>query len=858
MEGGGIVADEGSVVGQLALELGIDGSSLRSQILNLSNNASNQLTSSFTGIGKKIGVALGAAFSVKAITSFTKECLSLGSDLAEVQNVVDTSFSSMSEYVNSFAKDAMKNFGLSETVAKKYMGTIGAMNNSFGFTEQASYDMAEAVTGLAGDVASFYNMSSDEAFTKLKSIWTGETESLKELGVVMTQTALDEYALNNGFGKTTAKMTEQEKVMLRFQYVTSALSDASGDFIKTQDSWANQTRILSLQFESLKATLGQGFINLFTPILKGLNNLLAKLSVVAEKFKSFTEAITGQSSATNNLENIASGALDAAGSVDSITESAQEAKKELAGFDKITKLSNDSSASSSGSGTITGSSSAGTEVNVPATSNTSGIESALDGIKERLTQFKEWSVTNFGPTLATIWGDFKKNTQELVKNLKKVFKDIQSLGKPLVSYFKGPFTKYLTTSIGTIGEVVNGLYDTFNKVFRDIWDKAVFPILNKFVTVALPTFTDFATKVTELGGTIFATLKQCFDKVWSEGVAPALEKISGMWCDLIDIMSEFWNEWGQPIFDGLKDAVASTGDVFKSIWDNMLKPVWDKFMEVVDEVWTEHLKPLAANFLDFVGEFVTGATEIYNKFIVPVVKYLSEILAPIFTNVFNIVYSIVKTVIGSVTDILDGVITTLKGIVEFLTGIFTGDVDKALNGVKGIFEGVFNSLEGIVRTPINLVIDLLNGMINGVVSGINTVIRAINKLKIDIPNWVPKYGGETLGFDIGEVEAPQIAHLAQGGYAKVNTPQLAVIGDNRHEGEIVSPESKLKEMAMEAIEASRGNDYSVEILRTLRLILETLKALDLDIVIDGKKLKDIIVNEINKNTKKNGVCEILF
>ena len=93
-----------------------------------------------------------------------------------------------------------------------------------GITGQAALDMAEDVTGLTGDVASFYNLGTDEAYTKLKSIWTGETETLKDLGVVMTQTNLDQYALNNGFGKTTAKMTEQEKVMLRYQYVTSALS----------------------------------------------------------------------------------------------------------------------------------------------------------------------------------------------------------------------------------------------------------------------------------------------------------------------------------------------------------------------------------------------------------------------------------------------------------------------------------------------------------------------------------------------------------------------------------------------------------------------------------------------------------
>lgn len=88
---------------------------------------------------------------------------------------------------------------MSETVAKQYMGTLGAMSKSMGFSEQASYDMAEAVTGLTGDVASFYNLSTDEAFDKLKSIWTGETETLKSIGVLLTQTNLDQYALNNGF-----------------------------------------------------------------------------------------------------------------------------------------------------------------------------------------------------------------------------------------------------------------------------------------------------------------------------------------------------------------------------------------------------------------------------------------------------------------------------------------------------------------------------------------------------------------------------------------------------------------------------------------------------------------------------------
>lgn len=108
--------------------------------------------------------------------------MDLGSDLAEVQNVVDVSFPKMSEQVNAFAKNSINQFGLSEKMAKQYMGTFGAMSKSFGFTEESAYEMSKTMTGLVGDVASFYNISQDLAAIKLKAVWTGETEGLKDLG----------------------------------------------------------------------------------------------------------------------------------------------------------------------------------------------------------------------------------------------------------------------------------------------------------------------------------------------------------------------------------------------------------------------------------------------------------------------------------------------------------------------------------------------------------------------------------------------------------------------------------------------------------------------------------------------------
>ena len=144
----------GESVGEIGLDLVVNEGSFKRQMAGINS------------LAKKAGVALAAAFSVKKLIDFGKECLELGSDLAEVQNVVDVTFPSMTAQVDKFAKSAMTSFGLSETMAKQYTGTFGAMAKAFGFTEQAAYDMSTTLTGLAGDVASFYNISQDEAYTK--------------------------------------------------------------------------------------------------------------------------------------------------------------------------------------------------------------------------------------------------------------------------------------------------------------------------------------------------------------------------------------------------------------------------------------------------------------------------------------------------------------------------------------------------------------------------------------------------------------------------------------------------------------------------------------------------------------------
>lgn len=359
----------GALVGEVAVALALNTSAFNKDVSKNVKETEKKYNNAFNGIGNagtamfsKLGKAAAAFVSVGAILKFSKQALQLGSDLQEVQNVVDVTFGSMSESVNEYAKDAITSAGLSETVAKRYMGTFGAMNNQFGFTREQSYEMSKAITQLTGDVASFYNLSSDEAYTKLKSIWTGETETLKEIGVVMTQNALDQYALANGFGKTTAKMTEQEKVALRYAFVQEKLSLASGDFVRTQDSWANQTRVLTLRWQQFMATVGQGLINVLTPLVKMLNVLLGKLQSFANAFRNFTAALFGDANANaggsgNALTNINDGlsniGTSATGAADSVSDAAKKMKRSLGSMDELNIINtSDDSSSGVGSGGI--------------------------------------------------------------------------------------------------------------------------------------------------------------------------------------------------------------------------------------------------------------------------------------------------------------------------------------------------------------------------------------------------------------------------------------------------------------------------------------------------------------------------
>lgn len=617
---------------------------------NVASSASSKL--------KRIALLIGSAFAVGKLIQFGKESIELGSDLAEVQNVVDVTFTTMSDKVNEFAKNAMTTAGLSETMAKRYVGTFGAMSKSFGFSEQQAYDMSTALTQLTGDVASFYNISQDLAYIKLKSVFTGETETLKDLGVVMTQSALDQYALANGYGKTTSAMTEQEKVALRLAFVQKQLSAASGDFIRTSDSWANQVRVMQLQLQSLKATVGQGLINIFTPVLKVINVLLGKLATLANAFKSFTELITGKKSsgqtsgggaglggsdaiadtadaygqAADNAGKLADSTEDVA---DATKDAAKAAKGYLSPLDEINRYSTQDTSSTASktpsSGTGSGGNSgglAGAVGNVDYGKVAEG-ETALDKISK--------SAEKLAKLLKKLWKPFQDAWKKEGKNtinaaniaLSGIAKLAKSVGKSLVEVWtNGTGTTMLTTMLRiaqnvlkTIGNIASGFADAWNK--NNVGTQIIQNIANALVVVM-----QFIEKIAEDTATWAANLN----------FYPLLESIS-------NLTSTF-----APIIEAI-------GNVLDWIYKNIVLPMLKWVIEVG--------LPTVINLVSKVATFLADHQSIVEAFGAALIGAFAA------AKIAGLASGVIKSV--------SGIAMAAKGLIALMTG--TGGI---MGGIKAI------------------------------------------------------------------------------------------------------------------------------------------------------------------------------
>lgn len=245
-------------------------------------NVGSKMTSAGRTMSTDVTPALTAGFGL---------AIKEASDFEENLNKVDVTFGTSSKAVKQWADSATKNFGLSKNAALEMTSQFGDMGTSIGLSQKNASQMSMSLAGLAGDLASFKNIGVDEAMTALNGVFTGETESLKTLGIVMTETNLKQFA--DDCGLVYEEMTQAEKVQLRYNYVMAQTKNAQGDYARTSDGTANSIRTLTQSLSNLAIAFGELVLPIITPVIQGLTKVIEKITKLPKPIKGAILIIVG-------------------------------------------------------------------------------------------------------------------------------------------------------------------------------------------------------------------------------------------------------------------------------------------------------------------------------------------------------------------------------------------------------------------------------------------------------------------------------------------------------------------------------------------------------------------------------------
>ena len=727
----------------------------------------NKTVSSLQKTANKTQTGVLSAFSrlrtgiiALGIGKVIKDSITNAMNSVESESLFEVSLGNMADDVRSWSDEIADALGLSATAMRKNTGVIYNMTTSMGVAEDNALKLSKGITLLSEDMASFYNLSSDEAFNKLRAGLTGETEPLKALGILVDENTIKQVAYQEGIAQTGAELTQQQKVLARYVAILKQTGNAQGDLARTIDSPANQLRILKNQI----AQCGMAFGNLLLPVLKavlpyitaffkivtmGLNALGKLLGITKQTSSSASGLGSGFSGVADSVGDVSKGVGNVGkglggvnDGLDSANKKAKKLKGTLASFDEMNVLQDNSSDSDTGATGGAG------DIGMGSGGAIGGV--GLDGLFE------------LGEYDANLDG-LKSKVDEIVENMKTKFGEFKNI---LVDVWNSTPVQAFAGAVTTYGQHIWDYWSQMGLTLQEnitmTWGNIegnVSTILQNMTTLWTQFWTDIDAGIKTWGQPIIDGVTKIFDSVWKDAIDPTLQLITGAWADFSGILVDLWNEHGKTLIDNIGKFVTTTIDLFQRIWDDVIDPIITPFLETLSWLWDKHLKKMVKNIGDFVNEVVNFALELYNEFIAPLIHMVIDVLAPIWASAWQLICGVVGTIIGVISDIISGIVKVLSGIMDFIMGVFTGDWKRAWGGIKDIFKGIWEALTGIVKGVINLLIDVINSMIAG-----------INKVNFTVPDWVPVLGGKHVGLNV-----PKIPKLAQGGI--VDNPTLAMVGE---------------------------------------------------------------------------------
>ena len=681
-----------------------------------------KIEKSFKRLGKFAAFGLG----IKALSGLGKAALDAASDLQEVQNVVDVSFrelddagnvvSDMTYKIEGFAQTCIEKFGMSEFAAKQTAGSFMAMGKSMGLSMEEASDMAVTLTGLTGDFSSFYNISQDYARVAMSAVYTGETETLKRYGIVLTEANLQQYAQSKGIETTVKKMDARDKAILRYMYIMDATKDMEGDFVRTQDSWANSTRVLAQLWNQFLIALGSGLISILSPMVQVLGQIVQRLTAFVTVLWQALSNIFGFQ--LQDITKQASGAAGAVGDLsdstdelgESIDKAGKKAKKQLANFDELNNITTHKDSGSGGGGAGLGLGDMGLDTS---------------GLWDPTKKDSPWSDIDNLYDLGKWIGDKLSDMMESI-DWEKIYRKAKGFGVGLATFLNGLISTDLFKDVAhTIAGALNtAIYSalTFGQTFdwTQFGEKLAAGVNEFFTTFD---FKSFAKAINVWVQGLFRTIKTFIKEVnWKDVFKGIKDFFTTLEPETIAIILGFVAlkkliglSLGSAILEGIK-----SGLNIKS-----LPAIFNNFGKAIGKAWS------GINWMDFINS---------HQPLLVIYKILGQMTSAwaagaklLFTGGKASAAQSALTFMSTGMKLIAGIPAILGGAIIAVKNFF----DMWKNGwsvLKTIFEAI-----GIALAAIGAVIlgapALVAGVIAGIVFAISQIVIVVHDNWDSIKSW---------------------------------------------------------------------------------------------------------------------------
>lgn len=813
---------------------------------------------------KTIGTILGSLAVGKLVKDSTRMAIGVETAVENINHNMGQAAGAFQDWIETQSKS----LGMAKADAYNYGSIFSNLLSSFTSSAQEIADKTQELMKAAAIISSRTGRSYDDVANRIRSGMLGSTEAIEDLGVYTNISMIESTEAFRKFAgdKSWAQLDFQTQQQIRLAAILEQTYKRYGDTL------ADNTQLRQAQFiaslKNIQLSLGQAFLPVYNAVLPALTAMADAIGRVVNLIAQFTTALFGAPKTIQNqtkaIKSQVGGMQDLAkattGAGKAAKKAAKDAKGALAPFDEINQLPTKTGASSgAGEAGVVGGG-GGAAIEMP-TMDTGGFASSIVEVSDKVKQFADKVKTTFSKVR-----DF------IAKNKTAIISALAGIGAAIATYLIGAnwgtivtVVKAAMTKIGTaiagislpilavaalIGLIVaavvdlwqtneefrnkvikawNGIKDTLKNIWNtvlkpiwaafidmllDVWNKGIRPLWNKwkdFIKAVVYLMTDlwngmkpvvdwiikvFGPVIVEVFKATFKTISNTVNAMLEvlgymlDGASKVIKGISEIFSGLITFLKGvFTGSWGT-VFDGL-------GQIFKGFWgviEGVLNVIISGFLTLINWLNSTFFSFWKLQWIDAekaFNRFKTGVSNIWNS--------VRSSTSSAWNQIKNSTTNALNSIGTSITNKWNSIKTTLGSLNSYISGTFKKGWSTAWNSIKTIFSNVFNSLKGIVKAPLNFVID-----------AVNKVIRGINRFKINIPSWVASLAGVrggSIGFNI-----PTIPRLAKGGYVGANNPMLAIVGDNRMEGEIIAPESKIYEQTLRAIRDAGSSDRPIELV----------------------------------------------